>query len=116
MEKENVNKIFNYCIDELKYMFMFMNSDQNYHYFKHQLTREYIKIPIIDYKKKGGYTMFYRVNKIDELMKNFEITTLKDQKKIMEIIQNIQECLRMQLEMNKTLRLRIEKLEEDNES
>lgn len=60
--------------------------------------------------------MFYRVNKIDELMKNFEITTLKDQKKIMEIIQNIQECLRMQLEMNKTLRLRIEKLEEDNES
>tara|TARA_R100001129_G_scaffold111029_2_gene76189 strand:+ start:154 stop:336 length:183 start_codon:yes stop_codon:yes gene_type:complete len=59
--------------------------------------------------------MFYRVNKIDELMKNFEITTLKDQKKIMEIIQNIQECLRMQLEMNKTLRLRIEKLEEDNE-
>ena len=46
MEKENVNKIFNYCIDELKYMFMFMNSDQNYHYFKHQLTREYIKIPI----------------------------------------------------------------------
>ena len=60
--------------------------------------------------------MFYRVNKIDELMKNFEITTLKDQKKIMEIIQNIQECLRMQLGMNKTLRLRIEKLEEDNES
>ena len=60
--------------------------------------------------------MFYRVNKIDELMKNFEITTLKDQQKIMEIIQNIQECLRMQLEMNKTLRLRIEKLEEDNES
>ena len=60
--------------------------------------------------------MFYKVNKIDELMKNFEITTLKDQKKIMEIIQNIQECLRMQLEMNKTLRLRIEKLEEDNES
>ena len=60
--------------------------------------------------------MFYRVNKIDELMKNFEITTLKDQNKIMEIIQNIQVCLRMQLEMNKTLRLRIEKLEEDNES
>ena len=60
--------------------------------------------------------MFNRVYKIDELMKNFEITTLKDQKKIMEIIQNIQECLRMQLEMNKTLRLRIEKLEEDNES
>ena len=60
--------------------------------------------------------MFYRVNKIDELMKNFEITTLKDQKKIMEIIQNIQECLKMQLEMNKALRLRIEKLEEDNES
>tara|TARA_R100001198_G_C5216587_1_gene200107 strand:- start:1161 stop:1343 length:183 start_codon:yes stop_codon:yes gene_type:complete len=59
--------------------------------------------------------MFYRVNKVDELMKNFEITTLKDQKKIMEIIQNIQECLRMQLEMNKALRLRIEKLEEDNE-
>ena len=59
--------------------------------------------------------MFYRVNKIDELMKNFEITTLKDQKKIMEIIQNIQECLRKQLEMNRTLRLRIEKLEEDNE-
>jgi hypothetical protein len=59
--------------------------------------------------------MFYRVNKVDELMKNFEITTLKDQKKIIEIIQNIQECLRMQLEMNKALRLRIEKLEEDNE-
>ena len=36
--------------------------------------------------------------------------------KILEMIQNIQECLRMQLEMNKTLRLRIEKLEEDNES
>ena len=60
--------------------------------------------------------MFYRVNKIDELMKNFEITTLKDQKKIIEIIQNIQDCLKMQLEMSKTLRLRIEKLEEDNES
>ena len=39
----------------------------------------------------------------------------KKEKKIMEIIQNIQECLRMQLEMNKALRLRIEKLEEDNE-
>ena len=60
--------------------------------------------------------MFNKVNKIDESLKNFEITTLKDQKKIVEMIQNIQECLRMQLEMNKTLRLRIEKLEEDNES
>ena len=54
MTKEKVNKIFDYCIDELKYMFMFMHSDKDYHYFKHQLTREYIKIPIINYKKKGG--------------------------------------------------------------
>ena len=60
--------------------------------------------------------MFNKVNKIDESLKNFEITTLKDQKKIVEMIQNIQDCLQMQLEMNKTLRLRIEKLEEDNES
>ena len=36
--------------------------------------------------------------------------------KILEMIENIQECLKMQLEMNKALRLRIEKLEEDNES
>jgi hypothetical protein len=57
--------------------------------------------------------MFNKVNKIDE---SFEISTLKDQKTIMEMIQNIQECLKMQLEMNKALRLRIEKLEEDNES
>ena len=57
--------------------------------------------------------MFNKVNKIDE---SFEITTLKDQKRIMKMIQNIQECLKMQLEMNKALRLRIEKLEEDNES
>jgi hypothetical protein len=57
--------------------------------------------------------MFNKVNKIDE---SFEISTLKDQKTIMEMIQNIQECLRMQLEMNKALRLRIEKLEKDNES
>jgi hypothetical protein len=55
--------------------------------------------------------MFNKVNKIDE---SFEISTLRDQKTIMEMIQNIQECLRMQLEMNKALRLRIEKLEEDN--
>ena len=55
--------------------------------------------------------MFNKVNKIDE---SFEISTLKDQKTIMEMIQNIQECLKMQLEMNKALRLRIEKLEEDN--
>ena len=48
--------------------------------------------------------MFNKVNKINESLKNFEITTLKDQKKIMEMIQNIQECLRMQLEMNKALR------------
>ena len=60
--------------------------------------------------------MFNKVNKINESLKNFEITTLEDQKKIMEMIHIIQECLRMQLEMNKTLRLRIEKLEEDNES
>ena len=59
--------------------------------------------------------MFNKVNKIDESLKNFEITTVRDQKKIIEMIQNIQECLKMQLEMNKVLRLRIEKLEEDNE-
>jgi len=53
MNQQEVNKIFDYCIDEILQMFMFMNSDENYHYFKHQLTREYIKIPIIDYKKKG---------------------------------------------------------------
>jgi uncharacterized protein YeeX (DUF496 family) len=59
--------------------------------------------------------MFNKVNKIDESLKNFEITTVRDQKKIIEIIQNIQECLKIQLEMNKALRLRIEKLEEDND-
>jgi len=59
--------------------------------------------------------MFNKVNKIGEFLKNFEITTVRDQKKIIEMIQNIQECLKMQLEMNKVLRLRIEKLEEDNE-
>ena len=53
MNQQEVNKIFDYCIDEILQMYMFMNSDENYHYFKHQLTREYIKIPIIDYKKKG---------------------------------------------------------------
>ena len=41
--------------------------------------------------------MFNKVNKIGESLKNFEITTLKDQKKIVEMIQNIQECLKMQL-------------------
>ena len=67
--------------------------------------------------------MFYRVNKINELMKNFEITTLKDQKKIIQIVQNVQDCLKMQNEMNimvrrciEELQTRIEKLEEDNES
>ena len=67
--------------------------------------------------------MFYRVNKINELMKNFEITTLKDQKKIIQIVQNVQDCLKMQNEMNimvrkciEDLQTRIEKLEEDNES
>ena len=67
--------------------------------------------------------MFYRVNKIDELMKNFEITTLKDQQKMIEIVQNVQDCLKMQNEMNimvrkciEDLQTRIEKLERDNES
>ena len=67
--------------------------------------------------------MFYRVNKINELMKNFEITTLKDQQKMIEIVQNIQDCLKMQNEMNimvrkciEDLQTRIEKLERDNES
>ena len=67
--------------------------------------------------------MFYRVNKIDESLKNFEITTLKDQKKIIQIVQNVQDCLKMQNEMNimvrrciEELQTRIEKLEEDNES
>ncbi len=67
--------------------------------------------------------MFYRVNKINELMKNFEITTLKDQKKIIQIVQNVQDCLKMQNEMNimvrkciEDLQTRIEKLERDNES
>ena len=67
--------------------------------------------------------MFYRVNKINELMKNFEIATLKDQKKIIQIVQNVQDCLKMQNEMNimvrkciEDLQTRIEKLERDNES
>ena len=67
--------------------------------------------------------MFNKVNKIDESLKNFEITTLKDQKKMIEIIQNIQDCLKMQNEMNimvrrciEDLQTRIEKLERDNES
>ena len=67
--------------------------------------------------------MFYRVNKINELMKNFEITTLKDQKKIIQIVQNVQDFLKMQNEMNimvrkciEDLQTRIEKLERDNES
>ena len=63
MTKQKVNKIFNYCIDELKYMFMFMHSDKDYHYFKHQLTREYIKIPIINYKKRGVKNDFKKFNK-----------------------------------------------------
>ena len=67
--------------------------------------------------------MFNKVNKIGESLKNFEITTLKDQQKMIEIIQNIQDCLKMQNEMNimarrciEDLQTRIEKLEEDNES
>ena len=67
--------------------------------------------------------MFNKVNKIDESLKNFEITTLKDQKKMIEIVQNVQDCLKMQNEMNimvrrciEELQTRIEKLEEDNES
>ena len=67
--------------------------------------------------------MFNKVNKIDESLKNFEITTLKDQKKIIQIVQNVQDCLKMQNEMNimvrkciEDLQTRIEKLERDNES
>ena len=67
--------------------------------------------------------MFNKVNKIGESLKNFEITTLKDQQKMIEIVQNIQDCLKMQNEMNimvrkciEDLQTRIEKLEEDNES
>tara|TARA_R100000655_G_scaffold38733_1_gene73769 strand:+ start:73 stop:276 length:204 start_codon:yes stop_codon:yes gene_type:complete len=66
--------------------------------------------------------MFNKVNKIGEFLKNFEITTVKDQKKMIEIVQNIQDCLKMQNEMNimvrrciEELQTRIEKLEEDNE-
>tara|TARA_R100000773_G_C4134078_1_gene63607 strand:- start:289 stop:471 length:183 start_codon:yes stop_codon:yes gene_type:complete len=54
--------------------------------------------------------MFYTKNKIDQLIKD----TLKNQEEIMNLVSNIQECLKMQLEMNKVLRLRIEKLEEEN--
>tara|TARA_R100000654_G_scaffold45136_1_gene71254 strand:+ start:1888 stop:2070 length:183 start_codon:yes stop_codon:yes gene_type:complete len=54
--------------------------------------------------------MFYTKNKIDQLIKD----TFKNQEEIMNLISNIQECLKMQLEMNKVLRLRIEKLEEEN--
>ena len=67
--------------------------------------------------------MFNKVNKIGEFLKNFEITTLKDQQKMIEIVQNVQDCLKMQNEMNimvrrciEELQTRIEKLEEDNES
>ena len=67
--------------------------------------------------------MFNKVNKIGESLKNFEITTLKDQKKIIQIVQNVQDCLKMQNEMNimvrkciEDLQTRIEKLERDNES
>ena len=67
--------------------------------------------------------MFNKVNKIGESLKNFEITTLKDQQKMIEIVQNIQDCLKMQNEMNimvrkciEDLQTRIEKLERDNES
>ena len=67
--------------------------------------------------------MFNKVNKIGESLKNFEITTLKDQQKMIEIVQNVQDCLKMQNEMNimvrrciEELQTRIEKLEEDNES
>ena len=66
--------------------------------------------------------MFNKVNKIGEFLKNFEITTVKDQKKMIEIVQNVQDCLKMQNEMNimvrrciEELQTRIEKLEEDNE-
>tara|TARA_R100000152_G_C6730307_1_gene155066 strand:+ start:601 stop:783 length:183 start_codon:yes stop_codon:yes gene_type:complete len=53
--------------------------------------------------------MFYTKNKIDQLVKD----TLKNQEEIMNFISKIHECLDMQLQMNKTLRLRIEKLEEE---
>jgi len=43
LDKEIKNK-FNDAIEIIKDLYMFMYEDENYYFFKHQLTREYIKI------------------------------------------------------------------------
>ena len=55
--------------------------------------------------------MFYTKEKIDKIMQTNQVTSLEDQLKTMELIKGLQDCLKIQSELNETLRKRIEKLE-----
>jgi|TARA_R110000851_G_scaffold49110_1_gene118245 hypothetical protein len=44
MKQEEIKSIFNQAIKEIKDFYMFMHKENGYIYFKHKLTREYIKI------------------------------------------------------------------------
>ena len=44
MKQKEIKSIFNQAIKEIKDFYMFMYKDKEYIYFKHKLTREYIKI------------------------------------------------------------------------
>ena len=56
--------------------------------------------------------MFYTKEKIDTIMQTNQVTVLEDQLKTMELIKGLQDCLKIQSELNEALRKRIEKLEE----
>jgi len=40
----NVYKIFDQAYEQMKNVYMYMSHDENFYYFKHQITRNYIKI------------------------------------------------------------------------
>tara|TARA_R110000851_G_scaffold16477_1_gene53619 strand:+ start:83 stop:253 length:171 start_codon:yes stop_codon:yes gene_type:complete len=43
-QNQEIKYKFDDAIEIIKDFYMFMYEDENYYYFKHQLTREYIKI------------------------------------------------------------------------
>ena len=42
--REDVQKTFNDAFEQMKNYYMLMDVDDQYYYFKHKLTRQYIKI------------------------------------------------------------------------
>jgi|TARA_B100002051_G_C16629211_1_gene582341 hypothetical protein len=42
--REDVQKTFNDAFKQMKNYYMLMDVDDQYYYFKHKLTRQYIKI------------------------------------------------------------------------